>query len=50
MSEQASDPQDPIIRLILVSTAVAVAAGLITTALVVTAMVAANFNFLNWME
>jgi hypothetical protein len=50
MSEQTSDPQDPIIRLILVSTAVAVAAGIITTALVVTAMVAANFNFLNWME
>jgi hypothetical protein len=50
MSEQASDPQDPIIRLILVSTAVAVAAGIIATAFVVTAMVAANFNFLNWME
>lgn len=50
MSEQVSDPQDPIIRLILVSTAVAVAAGIITVAFVVTAMVAANFNFLNWME
>ncbi len=50
MSEQSSDPQDPIIRLVLVSTAVVVAGGVITAALVVTAMVAANFNFLNWME
>ena len=50
MSEPASDPQDPIIRLFLVSTAVVVAGGVITAALVVTAMVAANFNFLNWME
>ena len=50
MSEQSSDPQDPIIRLFLVSTAVVVAGGVITAALVVTAMVAANFNFLNWME
>ena len=50
MSEQSSDPQDPIIRLFLVSTAVVVAGGVITAALVVTALVAANFNFLNWME
>jgi hypothetical protein len=50
MSEQSSDPQDPIIRLILVSTAVAVAGGVLTTAFVVVAMISANFNFLNWME
>ena len=50
MSEPASDPQDPIIRVILVSTAVAVAGGVLTTAFVVVAMISANFNFLNWME
>ena len=50
MSESVSDPQDPIIRVILVSTAVAVAGGVLTTAFVVVAMISANFNFLNWME
>ena len=50
MTEQASDPQDPLIRLILVSAAVAVAGGVLTVAFVVTTMVSANFNFLNWME
>jgi len=50
MSEPVSDPQDPIIRVILVSAAVAVAGGILTTAFVVVAMISANFNFLNWME
>jgi hypothetical protein len=50
MPEQASDPQDPLIRVLLVSTAMAVAGGLLTAAFVVTAMISANFNFLNWME
>ena len=50
MSEQASDPQDPLIRVLLVSAAVAVAGGILTTAFVVVAMISANFNFLNWME
>jgi hypothetical protein len=50
MSENVSDPQDPIIRLILASAAVAVAGGILTAAFVVVAMVASNFNFLNWME
>jgi len=50
MSEKASDPQDPLIRVILVSAAVAVAGGVISAAFVVSAMIAANFNFLNWME
>jgi hypothetical protein len=50
MSEPASDPQDPLIRVILVSAAVAVAGGILTAAFVVTAMISANFNFLSWME
>lgn len=50
MSEPAADPQDPIIRVILVSAAVAVAGGILTAAFVVVAMISANFNFLNWME
>jgi hypothetical protein len=50
MSEPVSDPQDPLIRVILVSTAVAIAGGILTSAFVVVALVAANFNFLNWME
>lgn len=50
MSEQVSDPQDPLIRVILVSAAVAVAGGILTAAFIVVAMISANFNFLNWME
>jgi hypothetical protein len=50
MSEPVSDPQDSMIRVILVSTAVAVAGGILTAAFVVVAMISANFNFLNWME
>ena len=50
MSEPVSDPQDPLIRVLLVSTAVAVAGGILTSSFVVVALVAANFNFLNWME
>ena len=50
MSEKVSDPQDPIIRVILTSAAVAVAGGVLTTAFIVVAMISANFNFLNWME
>jgi hypothetical protein len=50
MSEPVSDPQDPLIRVLLVSAAVAVAGGILTAAFVVTAMISANFNFLNWME
>jgi hypothetical protein len=50
MSEKVSDPQDPIIRVILVSAAVAVTGGILTSAFIVVALVSANFNFLNWME
>lgn len=50
MSEKATDPQDPLIRLILTSAAVAAAGGILTAAFVVVAMLSVNFNFLNWME
>ncbi|MEI8293432.1 MAG: hypothetical protein WCG66_05480 [bacterium] len=50
MADQASDPQDPLIRVILTSAAVAVAGGILTAAFVVVTMISLNFNFLNWME
>lgn len=50
MTEPANDPQDPLIRTILLSSAVAAVLGFIATALVVTAMLSANWNFMEWME
>lgn len=50
MTEPAKDPQDPLIRTILLSSAAAAILGFIAAALVVTAMISANWNFMQWME
>lgn len=50
MSDKAADPQDPIIRTVLISAATFAVIGFLTTALVVTALLSSNFNPLNWME
>lgn len=50
MTEPANDPQDPIIRTILLSAASAAVLGLVSAVLVVTAMISANWNFMQWME
>ena len=50
MTEPANDPQDPLIRTILLSTATAAVLGFVATVLVVTAMISANWNFMEWME
>lgn len=50
MNEPAKDPQDPIIRTVLLSSATAAVLGFVATALVVTAMISANWNFMDWME
>lgn len=50
MNEPAKDPQDPIIRTVLLSSAAAAVLGFVATALVVTAMISANWNFMDWME
>jgi hypothetical protein len=50
MTEPKADPQDPIIRAVLLSAAAVAILGMISTVLLVTAMISANFNFLNWME
>ena len=50
MSEPQTDPQDPLVRNILLTAAAGAVATLIGLVLVVAAMVSANFNFMNWME
>jgi hypothetical protein len=50
MTEPANDPQDPLIRMILLSAAFSAFMGFIATALVVTAMISANWNFMQWLE
>ncbi|MFM8982785.1 MAG: hypothetical protein ACKOLA_07735 [Spartobacteria bacterium] len=50
MTEPANDPQDPLIRTILVSAAFSAVLGFVATILVVTAMISANWNFMQWME
>jgi hypothetical protein len=50
MSEKITDPQDPLIRTILISASVGAVLGFLTTVLAVTVMLSLNFNFLNWME
>lgn len=50
MTEPANDPQDPLIRTILLSAAAAALLGLVSAVLVVTAMISANWNFMQWME
>jgi hypothetical protein len=50
MTEPANDPQDPLIRTILLSAASAAFLGLVSAVLVVTAMISANWNFMQWLE
>jgi hypothetical protein len=50
MTEPANDPQDPLIRTVLLSAASAAVLGLVSAILVVTAMISANWNFMQWME
>ena len=50
MTEHANDPQDPLIRMILLSAAFSAFMGFIATVLVVTAMISANWNFMQWLE
>jgi len=50
MPDQEPDPQDPIIRTILISAATLAVSGFLATALLVTVMLSDNFNFMNWME
>ncbi|MFZ9920226.1 MAG: hypothetical protein ACO3GO_03460 [Terrimicrobiaceae bacterium] len=50
MTEPANDPQDPLIRTILLSAASAAVLGLVSAVLVVTALISANWNFMQWME
>ncbi|MFM8363590.1 MAG: hypothetical protein ACKOAS_00375 [Verrucomicrobiota bacterium] len=50
MSDSTNDPQDKLIRTILVSTASAAVLGLFAAVLVVAALISANWNFMEWME
>jgi hypothetical protein len=50
MSEKLQDPQDPIIRTVLISGAIFAVLGFIATVLVVAALISANFNVMNWLE
>ncbi|MCX6975010.1 MAG: hypothetical protein NTZ94_12095 [Verrucomicrobia bacterium] len=50
MSEITADPQDSLIRTVLISASVCAVLGFLTTVLAVAVMVSLNFNFLNWME
>lgn len=47
---ETRDPQDTFIRNLIIVAGVGVALGLFTVAMVITVMVSANFNILNWME
>jgi hypothetical protein len=50
MSDSATDPQDKLIRTILLSAAAAAVLGFLATVLVVAALISANWNFMQWME
>jgi hypothetical protein len=50
MSETQNDPENLLIRNILVTAAVGAVATLLGLVLVVTAMISANWNFMDWME
>ena len=50
MTEPANDPQDPLIRTSLLSAASAAVLGFVAAVLAVTAMISANWNFMQWME
>ncbi len=44
------DPQDRLIRLLLLGGATAAFLGFLVTAVVIMVMISTNFNFLQWME
>jgi len=46
----AREPEDQFIRNLIILGATGAVAGLLTVATVITVMVSANFNILNWME
>ena len=47
---ETRDPQDAFVRNLIILAVTGVALGLLTVATVITVMVSANFNILNWME
>ena len=47
---QTRDPQDQLIRNLIILGVTGAAVGLLTVATAITVMVSANFNILNWME
>jgi hypothetical protein len=47
---QTRDPEDEFIRWLILLAATGTAIGLLVVATVITLLVSANFNVLNWME
>jgi hypothetical protein len=47
---QTGDPEDTFIRNLIILAGTGAAVGLLTVATIVTVLVSANFNILNWME
>jgi hypothetical protein len=47
---QTRDPEDEFIRWLILLSATGAVVGLLVVATVITVMVSANFNVLNWME
>jgi hypothetical protein len=47
---QARDPEDNFIHLLILLAATGTSMGLLTLAVIITVLVSANFNILNWME
>jgi hypothetical protein len=47
---QTGDPVDKFIRNLIILAATGAAVGLLTAATIVTVLISANFNILNWME
>ena len=47
---QTGDPEDKFIRNLIILAATGAAVCLLTVATILTVMVSANFNILNWME
>lgn len=45
-----NDPQDPLIRMLLLGGAVTAVVGFLLTAILITIMISTNFNPLGWME
>jgi hypothetical protein len=50
MNPTEQDPEDKLIRVVLISSASAAVLGLITVITVMAVMISYNFNILNWME